>query len=677
MAKVSEQNRSRMRWNVAAIFIVFLAALVYIFPGRTNTVVNKINETTGIGIPNISQESFKLGLDLQGGAHLIYTADTTGIADTDKAAAVDGVRDVIERRVNAIGVGEPNVQTTRVGDSYRLIVELPGVTDINDAIKRIGETPILEFKTENEEPARELTAEEIAGMEAYNAGVKTIAEEAAAKVAAGTSFEEIVSEYSEDEQSKANNGYIGYVPTRALAPEWKEWVESAEEGAVSPVIENDFTFGLFKKGATREAGQEAEASHILICFLGARNCDNAIYTKPEAEELAKKLFEEANADNFAELARQNSTEPNAALTGGELGYIAEGESDPDFEAALFNAEVGQIIGPVKTQFGFHVIYKTGQRAAKEHEISLALLAKQTETDIIPPSENWNDTELSGSQLDRAEVVTDPQTGAVQVSLNFDNEGKELFAQITRENVGKTVAIFLDGYPISIPVVQQEITNGQAVISGNFSIRDAQELAQRLNTGALPVPVELESQQTVGASLGAESLEMSLKAGMVGLLLVMLFMILYYRVPGVIAVVALGLYVALLLAIFKLIGVTLTLAGIAGVILSIGMAVDANVLIFERLKEELKDGKSLKLAVNEGFERAWTSIRDGNVSTILIALILLFSFQSSFVRGFALTLLIGIALSMFSAITITRTLMKFVIPWFEDRGHFFFLGRKKS
>ena len=204
------------------------------------------------------------------------------------------------------------------------------------------------------------------------------------------------------------------------------------------------------------------------------------------------------------------------------------------------------------------------------------------------------------------------------------------------------------------------------------MQEARLLAQRLNTGALPVPIELISQQAIGASLGAESLQKSLKAGFIAIVLVMLFMIFYYRLPGVLATLSLTLYISLVLAVFKGIGVTLTLAGIAGFILSIGMAVDANILIFERVKEELKAGKSLKAAVEEGFLRAWTSIRDGNIST-LITCVLLVGFGSSFVQGFAATLSIGVLLSMFSAITITRAFLRFVVPWFSRYGSWLFLG----
>jgi preprotein translocase subunit SecD len=264
--------------------------------------------------------------------------------------------------------------------------------------------------------------------------------------------------------------------------------------------------------------------------------------------------------------------------------------------------------------------------------------------------------LSGRYIKKASLAFNPQTTRPEVLLEFDSEGKELFAQITKKNVGKQLAIYLDGQPISAPVVQQEIVDGSAQITGNFSIEEAKTLVERLNSGALPVPINLISQQSVGATLGQVSLQKSLTAGIIGFVLVALFMIVWYRMAGIMAVLALIIYTIISLTIFKLIPVTLTLAGITGFILSIGMAVDANVLIFERMKEELRLGKSFGLSLKEGFARAWTSIRDSNVSSLITAFIL-YTFGSSLVRGFALTLIIGILVSMFSAITLTRTFLR--------------------
>lgn len=280
------------------------------------------------------------------------------------------------------------------------------------------------------------------------------------------------------------------------------------------------------------------------------------------------------------------------------------------------------------------------------------------------------TGLSGKQLTSARVNFDSTTYKPVVDLEFNAEGTQLFTDITTRNVGKRVAIYLDNTVISAPVVNEPIKEGHAVITGSFTNNEAQLLAQRLNAGALPVPIKLISQQTVGASLGKDSLTKSLFAGMIGFLVVIIFMVLYYRLPGVLATLALLVYAAIILALFKLIPVTLTLAGIAGFILSIGMAVDANVLIFERMREELRRGKSLGAAIDEGFKRAWPSIRDSNITTLITGLAL-FWFGTGMIKGFAITLSIGVLVSMFSAITVTQTFLKLVaVSWIEKHPGLF-------
>ena len=266
------------------------------------------------------------------------------------------------------------------------------------------------------------------------------------------------------------------------------------------------------------------------------------------------------------------------------------------------------------------------------------------------------TELTGRFLQRATLEFDPNTREPLVSLQFDNSGTKLFAQITKENIGRTVAIYLDGALISAPVVREEIPNGQAVISGNFNPTEAKQLVGRLNSGALPVPITLLSTQTIGAILGESAIAAGVRAATLGFLLVALFLILWYRLPGLIATLALTIFVTVVLTIFKLIPVTLTAAGIAGFIISIGIAVDANVLIFERIKEEIRAGGKIPEAITAGFSRAWLSIRDSNISSLLTAVIL-FWFGTSLIKGFALTLGLGVAVSMLSAILITRIFLK--------------------
>jgi preprotein translocase subunit SecD len=407
------------------IALLAVLAVLIVLPGGKIPVINKI-----------VNKHFNLGLDLQGGTQLIYQANLSTISSANKSEALQGVRDVIERRVNAFGVAEPRVQITGGVSEARIVAELAGIKNPDDAIKLIGETPILDFREETKIPAE---------------NIKT------------------------------------------------------DAGNVLPVA-------------------------------------------------------------------------------------------------------------------------------------------------------WKQTELTGRNLKRADVSFDQNSGAPQISLTFDSEGAKLFSDITGRNVGKRVGIFLDGAILTAPTVQTKISDGQAVITGTYSLEEAKLLATRLNAGALPVAITLISRTSVGPTLGRDSLGRSMVAGLIGLLTMVVYMIVLYRYPGMIAAFALILYALLNLAVYKVMGVTMTLAGIAGLILSIGMAVDANVLIFERLKEELRNGHQLIPAVTNAFNEAWSSIRDSNVAS-LITCALLYMLGSSIVRGFALTLAIGIVISMFSAITVTRTLLQ--------------------
>jgi preprotein translocase subunit SecD len=259
------------------------------------------------------------------------------------------------------------------------------------------------------------------------------------------------------------------------------------------------------------------------------------------------------------------------------------------------------------------------------------------------------------------LTFDQQTNQPQVGLRFDEVGTKLFAELTKRNLGKQMAIYLDGQAISAPTVQSEITTGQAVITGNFNVDTARDLARQLKDGALPVSISLVQQQNVGASLGAESLQRSLYAGLIGILFVVLFMILYYRGLGFMAILGLSVYTVLGLAVFKLVGTTLTLSGIAGFLLSIGIAVDANVLVFERFREERLRGRTVYDAMETAFSRAWPSIRDGNMSTLITCFILAYM-GTSIIQGFAITLAVGIVVSLFTAMIVTRYLLRLVLAW---------------
>ena len=285
------------------------------------------------------------------------------------------------------------------------------------------------------------------------------------------------------------------------------------------------------------------------------------------------------------------------------------------------------------------------------------------------------TGLTGRYLDNASLQFGTGVSAAlatpQVLLTFDGEGAELFEKLTRENVGKMLAIFLDGVPISTPVIQEVIPGGTATISGNFTPTEARDLVRNLNFGALPVPIVLESSSTIGPTLGAAAITAGITAGAFGFIIIAIFMILWYRLPGLIAVIALAEYLVFMLAVIKVIPVTFTASGIAGLIVTLGMAVDANVLIFERMKEELrkqlgepKGKEGLREAVYVGFGRAWTAIRDGHL-TMLISGVILFWLGTSIVQGFALVFVLGVLASLISAVSLSRVFLLALVP--EDGG----------
>lgn len=394
----------------------------------------------------------KQGLDIAGGVTVLLNADMSNIAESERNDAINSLKDIIERRVNLLGISEANVQTSKFGDEYRVIVELAGIFDTTQALETIGQVAQLEFRTEK--PPEEV-----------------------------------------------------------------------------PPID------------------------------------------PE---------------------------------------------NPDQEITVDDA--------------------------------------------------FNSTGLTGADLRKATVVLDTGTGGVgtnqpQIQLQFNSEGIKKFKEITEQNIGKPVAIFLDDNLLLAPTVQSVITDGRAVITGQFTVEQANAIAAQLNAGALPVPVEVLEQRTIGPTLGQESVRKSVQAGVIGLILVIGFMIAYYGRLGIIASISLIIYGIITLALYKLIPVVLTLPGLTGFILSIGMAVDANILIFERIKEERRDGKPVKVAIENGFGRSWDAIRDANVATLMTCFILFNPFNwgflpsSAIVRGFSLTLAIGIFISLFTGIFVTRNLIR--------------------
>ncbi len=419
-------NFKRTRLTLLGVIILTGLAVTAVIPKGPDISLKPL------GIDFQRELKVREGLDLKGGSNLVYEADVSKVPDGDRAEAIRGAVNVVEERVNRLGVSEPIVQSATTGGNYRVSVELPGVTDVAEASKTIGETVTVEFREQNPAP------------------------------------------------------------------------------------------------------------------------------------------------------------------------------DP---------------------------------------------ASQDPLAITNPS-----TAITAANFKRASVQFNQQTSQPEILITFDGEGAKKFAELTKRNVGKPVYIIRDNGIISAPNVQQEINAGEATISGQFAIEEAKELATKLNSGKLPVPLKLAEQRTVGPTLGQDSVQKSLVAGLIGLALVAMFMIFYYRLPGVLAVAALLIYASLMVALFKLIPVTLTLAGIAGFIFSIGIAVDANILIFERMKEELRAGRSLPQAAEAGFTRAFTSIRDSNVASLLLAGVL-YTFGSGTIKGFAIVLTLGVLVSLFSAITVTRTFVR--------------------
>lgn len=342
-----------------------------------------------------------------------------------------------------------------------------------------------------------------------------------------------------------------------------------------------------------------------------------------------------------------------------------GVNEPSIQTSRYGDQyrlVVELAGVTDTSQALALVGKTAQLDFRlEGE---ALQTDPTSTaSALAYFDSFKPVGLSGQRLQRAQVEFDPQTNEPTIGLTFDAEGSRIFAEVTTENIGKVLAIFIDEFPVAMPTINTAIPNGQAVMTGGFTLEEAKQLAIQLNAGALPVPIEVLEQRQVGASLGQESVTASVRAGLLGLGLVMVFMILMYGVKGLLADLALIVYAVLTIAIYKILGVTVTVPGIAGLILSIGMAVDSNILIFERMKEELRKGKPFRQAMELGFGRAWNSIKDANTVTIMTALILInplnFSFlnTSGLVRGFGVTLLIGIAISLFTGIVVSRTLLR--------------------
>ena len=666
--KRKSQNAQKIHkpWKARVAAIVFLLATIvvgfYDFPQAWNQTAGFLKDKVHVSLPTLNEHAYRLGLDLQGGTHLVYEADMKEIPEADRADALAGVRDVIERRVNAFGVSEPLVQTTSTGGAYRVVVELAGVLDVSEAIQQIGETPVLEFKEQGSELDTKPTPADDKKLAELQKADRAAAQAVLLRAQKGESFDKLVEEFSTDPSKQETKGIIPKITAEsssypAIAKAVTQY--NPKPGTVFwKTIEQGGSTEIFKV-TEKTTTNNMRLSHILICFQGKQGCSKET-TAMDANIQISKLKKEATPQNFSELAKANSTDPSAATNGGDLGFATSNKYVPTFALAAEALEVGKISDVVETDFGYHLIYKQDQKAIPAYNVQHITMKLSSMTDVLPPVSPWKNTGLSGKQLQNAVVEFDQNTGNPHVSISFDKEGGDLFGTLTAANIGKPIAIFLDGTAISTPVVQAAIYGGTAVITGDFTLDEAKILAQRLNAGALPVPVTLLSQQTIGPTLGASSLQKSITAALIGFALVAGYMIAYYRLAGLFSVIALILYAFLNLVVYRVFDVTITLSGIAGFILSLGMAVDANVLIIERMKEEIASGRDFLGSIQEGFARAWPAIRDGNVSTLVVALVL-YVFSASFIKGFALMLGIGVIISLFTAITATRIYMITAFP----------------
>lgn len=377
---------------------------------------------------------------------------------------------------------------------------------------------------------------------------------------------------------------------------------------------------------------------------------------------------EANMEGIDEASRNDALESAKQVIDRRVNFL--GVTEPNVYTSTSGGGyriIAELPGVTDTQSVVDLIGKTAQLDFREEISAEELSGDSASTDPTTQINPWKPTELTGKYLKRAQVGFEPETNKPLVQIAFNDEGARLFEEITKRNINKRLAIFLDEVAITAPTVQQTIVGGEATITGNFTLEDAKSLAVQLNAGALPVPVKILQQKNIGPTLGQETVSKSIYAGLVGLLMVGVFMILNYRMLGVFSVFGLAIYGMLTVALYKYIPVTLTLSGIAGFILSIGMAVDANILIFERIREEQRMGKDIQSAIVVGFARAWDSIRDANSATLITVFLLFnpmnwnFLVTSGTVRGFALTLGIGVLLSLFTGVIVTKTLIFHFYP----------------
>lgn len=755
----------------------------------------------------LSRPDIHFGLDLAGGTQLdfriseaeidkqiasidaqIVSGQVTGeqanllrlersVVEQQRENLVEAIRTVLERRINSLGVSEATITPSYIGGEKHLLIECPGIVDVQKCIATVGKTIQLEFKEEFTEATKEFeeqvkakAASTLKHIRGSGVTLEVVGQDLGNQLGMGyvpaqTFFRDqlpkgleslwtgtpangvqlrsgSITQPTQDEQGQPIEQTIPGIflaqvkepktmtgrliqdaptafgilqktekgtayetkedaPLDALPPSVIAGLRSMKAGELKVVTMPDGSAKLLFLRLFTPGREEVAASHILISYKGASGAEAGVTRTKEqalarAQELRRQLI---NGANFTQLARQES-DGESKKNGGNLGFFPRGSLVPAFENVAFSLPAGQLSEPVETPFGFHIIrvdqaprvspdraafdmltVQGADAAARANEFLARLqsgrLTNREEAIRIgflffslQPS-GWKDTALDGKHFRSASVTMDPNLNVPVVQIVFDAEGAKLFGALTKKNVGKRIAIFVGGELVSAPTVQQEIVGGTAVITGSASIEEARILAQDLNTGAIPAPIYLSGQRTVEATLGAQALWTSLFAALIGSIILMLYLVVVYRMLGIIADLALLIYALIFLAILKLPlflfsnqYIVLTLAGAAGLILSIGMAVDANVLVFERVKEELKKGKILRTAIDTGFSRAWPSVRDSNIST-LITCAILFIIGTSIVRGFAITLGMGVFISMFTGMVLSRSIARFIVATFPQ------------
>ena len=722
----------------ALLFLAVLYALWAILPDKYAQKLPYYNAQKEL--------KYTLGLDIAGGTELDYKLDlsevdrknndndlTNDISSYDVNSLAESVRDALEVRVNPAGVSETIVKRAKVEGEEHVLLQIPPTLDVSE-IKKIAERDnTLTFYEED----RDLLNSTLATIESeitltnpdnWTTQVDTLTTQNNDRwlvehtVVDKKSIDTIRDDAFKTALTTASAGTI--LPQSQLITVFKsvplseskialqlpDDMKSQANIMIEEPIRRDVSIVYLKDKTTEKksvpVAETVEAQHILFSYKGAeRAIDSAYATKDEAYKKALEVLNTLKSDssNFTDIAKLESKDATAKDNGGDLGKVSKGQMTAKFEEALFNTDtIGILPELVETEFGYHIIDITKRNPATTEEKDEVFVSYETigwNADEL----NWRITELGGKQLEKA-VPSLSQANRPEVVLLFDEEGRDIFTALSRKIASRTcqdvptgsdpstvdkqllacrIGIKVGSDFISTPTVMQEINTSQVVISGNFTIDSARELARNLNLGAIDAPVKLVSETTLQPDLGALQLQKTMKAVLIGMGVIMLYLIFQYRFAGVIASVALAIYALFYMALLKLSGtptgvqfggpLVITLAGLAGIAISNGLAMDGIILIFERIREELKNNKPLTTAINIAFEKASSAIWDSNITSIIISLVL-FVLGKSVVKGFAMTLILGAILVLFNAFTITRILMNLAMKTPLARYTSFFINK---